>query len=85
VFQDEPISHVRVAKVVLVSDTELPMLFTATTLALTAEPVTKRNGDAFSVVIGTVHDKAEIIVASEPLQFTVSYVKVLPFTYIIAI
>ena len=83
-FQVEPISHVRVAKVVLVSDTALPILFTATTLALTAEPVTRLYGNALSVVIATVHYRVLMIVESEPLQLA-SYVKVLPFDYIIAI
>lgn len=84
-FQVEPISHVKVAKLVLVSDTALPILFTATTLALTAEPVTRLNGDALSVVIGTEQYRLAMIVASEPLQLVVSYVKVLPFDYMIAI
>ena len=84
-FQVEPISHVKVAKLVLVSDTALPILFSATTLALTAEPVTRLNGDALSVVIGTEQYRLAMIVASEPLQLVVSYVKVLPFDYMIAI
>ena len=84
-FQVEPISHVKVAKLVLVSDTALPILLTATTLALTAEPVTRLNGDALSVVIGTEQYRLAMIVASEPLQLVVSYVKVLPFDYMIAI
>ncbi len=85
VSQYEPISHGKVAKFVVVSDTELPILLTATTLALTVEPVTKLYGEAFSAVIGTVHYRLAMIVESEPLQLVVSCVKVLPFDYMIAI
>jgi hypothetical protein len=74
-----------VANVVEVSDTELPILLTATTLAFTADPVTKLYGEAFSAVIGTVHCRLAIIVESEPLQLVVSCVKVLPLDCMIAI
>ena len=73
------------ANVVEVSDTELPILLTATTLAFTAEPVTRVYGEALSVVIGIVQYRLAMIVGSEPLQLVVSCVKVLPFDYIIAI
>ena len=71
-IQDEPISHVKVAKLVDVSDTELPILLIATTFALTAEPVTKLYGDAFNTETGTVQYVCPMIVESEPLQLVVS-------------
>jgi hypothetical protein len=80
-----PISHVNVANVVEVSETELPILLTAKTLAFTSEPVTRLYGVALSVVIGTVHYRFDMMVESDPLQLVRSYVNVLPFDYMIAI
>lgn len=84
-LQDEPISHGKVANVVEVSETVLPILLNAATLAFTAEPVTRLYGEALSAEIGTVQDRFVIIVELAPLQLTVSYVKVLPLDYMIAI
>lgn len=52
---------------------------------MTAEPVTRSQGDPFKVAIGIVHYKLERTALLEPSQFVKSYVNVLPFDYIIAI